>query len=383
MGGVFISYRRADSQGSTGRIADRLHHLLGDEIPLFLDIDSIRPGEDFRDVISDTLTKCDVTLIMIGPRWLDATDSEGNVRLEDEFDLHRMEVESALSSSATAIPVLVEGASMPGPDDLPESIRELAYLHAAEVSVRRFASDAEYLADLIRTVVAAGPEDAPPEEAPPEPPAPPEPVAAPEPAPPAPQPPAVPAEPASTATAADAPVSDRPGPDRRVLVAGAVAALLVVVVIAIALTRDGGGDDPPEAQTTVPTDSVPLEPDGPEGVDVFSLEVGDCFAEVESYPVSSVVPQDCAGLHANEVFAIWNSFTATLPSDETLLEGCVARFDDAVGIPYDFSAYYVAGFWPDAESWADGNTTVICYGFVRDGQGVPIATTGSMLGSGN
>lgn len=370
MGGVFISYRRADSQGSTGRIADRLHQILGDEIPLFLDIDSIRPGEDFRDVISDTLTKCDVTLIMIGPRWLDATDNEGNVRLEDEFDLHRMEVESALSSSATAIPVLVEGASMPGPDDLPESIRELAYLHAAEVSVRRFASDAEYLAELIRTVIATGPDEPPPETVAPPEPAAPETVAEPEPVAPAPPPP-------------DGPGSDRPGPDGRVLLAGGVVALLAVVAIAIALTGDGGGDDPPEAQPTVPTETVALEPDDPAGVDVFSLAVGDCFAEVESSPVSTVVPQDCAGLHANEVFAIWNSFTATLPSDDTLLDGCVARFDDAVGTPYNFSAYYVAGFWPDAARWSDGNTTVICYGFVRDGQGVPIATTGSMLGSGN
>lgn len=366
MGGVFISYRRADSQGSTGRIADRLHQILGDEIPLFLDIDSIRPGEDFRDVISDTLTKCDVTLIMIGPRWLEATDSDGNVRLEDEGDLHRMEVESALSSSATAIPVLVEGASMPGPDDLPESIRELAYLHAAEVSVRRFASDAEYLADLIRAVIATGPEEPSREPVPP-----PESAAAPEPVAPAPAPPS------------DGAGSDRRGPDRRVLIAGAIAALLVLIVIAIALTGDDGGDGPPVAQTTLPADTVALDSDDPAGVDVFSLAVGDCFGEVESHPVSSVVPQDCAGLHANEVFAVWSSFTATLPNDDTLLEGCVARFDDAVGIPYDFSAYYVAGFWPDAERWADGNTTVICYGFVRDGQGVPIATTGSMLGSGN
>ncbi|MEZ5244142.1 MAG: TIR domain-containing protein [Acidimicrobiales bacterium] len=387
MGGVFISYRRDDSQGSTGRIADRLHELLGDEIPLFLDIDSIRPGQDFREVISHTLAQCDVTLVMIGPRWLDVTDDEGNLRLTDEADLHRMEVESALASSATTIPVLVEGAAMPGPGDLPESIRELAYLHAAEVSVRRFAADASYLAELIRGVVAAEPTGAADE--------PPAAVVEPEASVPAAPPvpaavmsaetpvePVEPVEPAEAVEPAETGEPGRPGPDRRLLAAGAVVVVLAIIGLAVAFSGDDGGGDPPASEPL----SVSV-PDGtatdPTGVDVFSLEVGDCFGPVESTLVATVEPLDCAGLHANEVYAIWNSFTATLPADEELLAGCVARFDEAVGIPYNFSAYYVAGFWPDAESWRDGRRTVICYGFVRDGQGAPIATTGSMLGSGN
>ena len=368
MGGVFISYRREDSQGSTGRIADRLHELLGDDVPLFLDIDSIRPGQDFREVISQTLAQCDVTLVMIGPRWLEVTDEDGNNRLAADGDLHRLEVESALASSAITIPVLVEGASMPAPGDLPESIRELAFLHAAEVSVRRFGSDAGYLADLVRSVAAAEP--APPAE-------PVRPVVE-SVTPAAPVPPVV--EPDPQAGSVPPVESLRAGPDRRAVLAGSLVALVAIIGVVVALTRDD--TDPSSAPQTSVTDA-PLDVPESAGIDVFSLQVGDCFGPVDDFPVTSVEPLDCAGLHSNEVYAIWDSFTATLPDDQELLDGCVARFDDAVGIPYRFSSYFVGGFWPDEDRWREGDRTVICYGFVRDGQGAAIATTGSMLGSGN
>lgn len=151
MGGVFISYRRADSQGTTGRLADRLQQILGRDAPLFYDIDSIRPGEDFQDVITETLAECDVTLVMIGPQWTTLADAEGRRRLDDPDDLVRLEVEESLkSATTTVIPVLVDGAVMPSPDSLPESIRSLANVHAAELTPRGFANDTDVLADRIR-----------------------------------------------------------------------------------------------------------------------------------------------------------------------------------------------------------------------------------------
>ncbi|MEO0493506.1 MAG: toll/interleukin-1 receptor domain-containing protein [Actinomycetota bacterium] len=154
MGGVFISYRRADSQGSTGRLADGLGADLGKDAPLFYDIRSIRAGEDFKDVIESTLAQCDVTLVMIGTRWVDLTDDMGQRRLDDPADLVRLEVEHSLRSpTTTVIPVLVDGASMPSPDDLPESIRGLASINAAELTPRSFANDVELLARRVRAEI--------------------------------------------------------------------------------------------------------------------------------------------------------------------------------------------------------------------------------------
>ena len=93
-----------------------------------MDVDNIRPGQDFVDAIQSTLDSSSVVLVVIGPRWLDARDDAGNRRLDDEDDLHRIEIEKALSRKPpmVVVPVLVEDARMPKPADLPEPVRVLA-----------------------------------------------------------------------------------------------------------------------------------------------------------------------------------------------------------------------------------------------------------------
>ena len=56
-GSIFLSYRRDDSSGHTGRIYDRLAERLGEQ-RVFLDIDNIPPGVDFVDAIDRTLDEC-------------------------------------------------------------------------------------------------------------------------------------------------------------------------------------------------------------------------------------------------------------------------------------------------------------------------------------
>ena len=67
-----------------------------------MDVDAIA-GEDFRKVISETVARSGVVLVVIGPGWVTATDATGTRRLEDEGDVHRTEVVSALASDARAI----------------------------------------------------------------------------------------------------------------------------------------------------------------------------------------------------------------------------------------------------------------------------------------
>ena len=55
-GGVFISYRRADSGGYAGRIYDRLASRLGRE-NVFFDVDTIPIGRDFVEVLSENIGK--------------------------------------------------------------------------------------------------------------------------------------------------------------------------------------------------------------------------------------------------------------------------------------------------------------------------------------
>ena len=58
-------------------------------------------------------------------------------RLDDPNDFVRIEIGAALQRDIPVIPILVEGARVPRPDQLPEDIRELAFrnaLHEGRIS---------------------------------------------------------------------------------------------------------------------------------------------------------------------------------------------------------------------------------------------------------
>jgi hypothetical protein len=59
---VFISYRREDSGYPAGWLFDQLAASLGAD-RVFKDVDSIEPGDDFAEVISDAVSSCAVLLV--------------------------------------------------------------------------------------------------------------------------------------------------------------------------------------------------------------------------------------------------------------------------------------------------------------------------------
>jgi hypothetical protein len=149
MSGIFLSYRRDDSSGWAGRLYE---HLVAEWGPsqVFMDIDAIAPGEDFREAIARTMQTCDVVMVVIGPNWVGAPDDAGNRRLDDEGDNHRAEVVAALKADVRVIPVLVGGSAMPKVSELPDPLKDLAYRNAAVLEDRRFAVDVRGLRDALR-----------------------------------------------------------------------------------------------------------------------------------------------------------------------------------------------------------------------------------------
>ena len=135
MSRIIISYRRADSAATAGRIFDRLTSHYGDDA-VFMDVDKIPFGTDFRQHIRKVLADSDILLAVIGPSWLGKA-SDGTSRIMDEADPVRVEIETALRQKTRIIPVLVDGANMPGVADLPDALRDLAYLNAAPLDVGR------------------------------------------------------------------------------------------------------------------------------------------------------------------------------------------------------------------------------------------------------
>ena len=148
MPGIFISYRRDDTAGHAGRLFDRMAEHFGRE-RVFMDVDTIQPGQDFAEVIGERVRSSGAVIVLIGKEWLLATDTAGNIRLSDPADFVRLEIASALQQATPVIPVLVEDATMPRAEDLPQPLQALARHQALAISDARFHAEA---ADLIRVL---------------------------------------------------------------------------------------------------------------------------------------------------------------------------------------------------------------------------------------
>jgi len=149
MGSIFLSYRREDTEGQAGRLYDDLVAAFGSD-SVFMDVAAIQPGRDFRKSIDQSLNSCGVFLSLIGKSWLTAKDISGQRRLDDPADFVRIETGAALRRDIPVVPVLVQGASAPKPDQLPDDLKELAFRNAVELTHPRWDSDIEVLIKALR-----------------------------------------------------------------------------------------------------------------------------------------------------------------------------------------------------------------------------------------
>jgi hypothetical protein len=145
---ILVSYRRDDSAAYAGRLADRLREHFGRD-NVFVDIDTIRPGEDFVERIDQSVGTCDVLVAVIGRSWLTAADSQGRRRLDREDDFVRMEIAKALEYHRRVIPALVGDAAMPEATQLPQDLAALSRKQAIEISDSRFHHDVDHLIEAL------------------------------------------------------------------------------------------------------------------------------------------------------------------------------------------------------------------------------------------
>lgn len=157
MSRIFINYRRGDTPAHASRLQEWLSDHYGKE-HVFKDVDAIEPGLDFEEAIEKAIGESDVLLALIGRQWV--VDADGRKRLEDPDDFVRKEIEAALDRNIRVIPVLVEGATMPTPEELPPSLVRLTRRHAFELSDTRWRFDKEELLQALDRVLAV-PEEEP------------------------------------------------------------------------------------------------------------------------------------------------------------------------------------------------------------------------------
>ena len=137
---IVINYRRRD----TGGYALFLHACLSQVFTaprVFIDVDGQLSGRgDYEKTIFKKIEQCRVLLVLIGPNWLNAADENGR-RLFQPDDLVRREIDRALQQDKAVLPILVNGAHMPRPKQLPDCINLLPRMNAEQLRHERADSD--------------------------------------------------------------------------------------------------------------------------------------------------------------------------------------------------------------------------------------------------
>jgi hypothetical protein len=151
---IFVSYRRQDAASEAGRITDWLDRRFGDR-DVFMDINALRPGADFVQVIEDAVGSVEALVAVIGDNWADIRDGSGRRRLDDPEDFIRLEIGTALRRGVPVIPVLVQGAAMPAGKDLPPELASLSRLQALELSEKRWRAGIEELIAILESASSA------------------------------------------------------------------------------------------------------------------------------------------------------------------------------------------------------------------------------------
>lgn len=231
---VFISYRREDASGHAAHLYDTLSEELGDE-DIFMDVETMEPGLDFMEAISQAVAGCEVLIAVIGPRWLTETDGTGERRIDDPNDFVRLEIEAALERNIRVIPVLVDGATVPQASELPVSLSGLTRRQGLEVTQGRWRFDVGRLLAVLRQL--AGDQTGAQARRHP-----------------------------SPTSSLPTPRTHQAGPSPRpktLLVGGAIGGVTVVVLVLVAVTMSGsnGGPEPPgpPVATTVGAFPSPAE----------------------------------------------------------------------------------------------------------------------------
>ncbi len=147
---IFLNYRRTDAPFAVDQIYSWLTAAFGRE-SVFRDV-HIAAGANFADAIREALQQSQVILTVIGPNW-------DPPRLREKEDWVRFEIEESMRLKLNVIPVLLgESARMPSQKELPESIQQLALLHAIPVCPdRRFSTDMRDLVLMLSDQVDSRP----------------------------------------------------------------------------------------------------------------------------------------------------------------------------------------------------------------------------------
>jgi TIR domain len=149
---LFISYRRKETPVSAAWLYEVLVERFG-EPNVFMDL-KFKPGENFVKRTSEVVGACHILLVVMGLHWAAPEGGDGPASIKDPNDFVRLETEIAMErNDVSVLPVLVGGATMPHPDELPDKIRGLTDIQAKQLTNERRAEDMKELVGRVEELL--------------------------------------------------------------------------------------------------------------------------------------------------------------------------------------------------------------------------------------
>ena len=151
-GKIFINYRRLESL----KDADHLHTQLLRHFrakSLFIDRHGIEGGKDWLHELERQVASSDAMLALIGRDWVGIKNERGLRRIDNETDFVRFEIAEALRRNIPILPVLIDGAQMPRPEQLPPNLLLLTRPQAMLLRSESFKEDADRIAAALKDLL--------------------------------------------------------------------------------------------------------------------------------------------------------------------------------------------------------------------------------------
>gem|GEM_PF-3541347 len=144
---VFVSYRYGDNEYAVVQVVRYLDSFMSSRLlnssKVFYDKDEVDAGGSISSTIREAIKECEVVIVIIGRQWLSMTDDEGQRKIDNDQDYTRLELEAAFEMDKHVIPVLIESATVPSREELPQLLRRLSDNSGIKVrpDERNFMSD--------------------------------------------------------------------------------------------------------------------------------------------------------------------------------------------------------------------------------------------------
>jgi pterin-4a-carbinolamine dehydratase len=148
---VFISYRRRDSSAVSRWLAEAIGETFGLD-SVFIDVDSIRVGEQWPRRIEAALKKASVLIVVIGQSWLRISDDYGRRLLDQPGDWVRNEILHAIKNKRVIIPLVTSRTELPKRTALPKNLGAFTDFQAYELRDDHWETDLKILLSRLEEV---------------------------------------------------------------------------------------------------------------------------------------------------------------------------------------------------------------------------------------